>query len=333
MYDVVIIGSGPAGTAAAFMCKKNRLNVAVISDLSKSIFYSNPNVSHTLHFGVIELAKKLGLYYEFSDSVISEFDSIRVSSLAGSKKDEINRWNGFHVCKKRLDENLKAKLIYTKGIELITDTATNFSYRDRYYNIETSHGNVKGRFVIDATGRSQFIGRKLRIREKKFSINMLACTGSSNRDIYKYKSNNPELIFNDNGWSWCAPDQINSMTWTNLYLFGKNKNSIRESIKGLNEKWINTTWRLYRPLVEDKTILAGDAGGILDPSAGQGIFNALISGVNAANCVAYSLKDPDNSIMHQLAYDSWFLDLFKNKSMALSQIYQQHGLETNAYNK
>ena len=327
IYDVVIIGSGPAGTASAIMCKQNGLRVAVLSDLSKSVLHPNHNVSHTVHFGVMELSKKLGLYHEFTDSVLSEFDSIRVSPFSDTKEGEITSWNGFHICKKRLDINLKEKLLKEEGIELITATATNVTIHNRYYDIETSHGNVIGRFVIDATGRSRFLGKKLKIREKKFSKPMVSYTGRSNRDIHKYESNNPELSFNDNGWTWCAPDKNNSMTWTNLYVYSKDKQRTQKSIKSLKGKGFNTTWRLYRPLAEDQTILAGDAGGILDPSAGQGIFNALISGINAANCVAHSLDDPDNSLMHQLAYDSWFLDLFKNKAMALSDVYKDNGLD------
>ena len=92
-------------------------------------------------------------------------------------------------------------------------------------------------------------------------------------------------------------------------------------------QFANMRWRLYRPLCSEGIILCGDAAGILDPAAGQGIFNALYSGIIAANTVVTCLNEPDLASFHLASYDNWFVEQFEMKVKQLEEYYNEHGIE------
>jgi flavin-dependent dehydrogenase len=71
-------------------------------------------------------------------------------------------------------------------------------------------------------------------------------------------------------------------------------------------------------------ILSGDAAGILDPAAGQGIFNALLSGIKAGQTAIACLLDPALEAVHLALYDDWFVRQFEAKSHQLHQYYLDH---------
>ena len=83
-------------------------------------------------------------------------------------------------------------------------------------------------------------------------------------------------------------------------------------------------WRLFRPICSEGILLCGDAAGILDPAAGQGIFNALFSGIVAGNIVASCLVDQDVASFHLAYYDNWFMEQFEIKVHQLRQYYLEH---------
>jgi flavin-dependent dehydrogenase len=71
-------------------------------------------------------------------------------------------------------------------------------------------------------------------------------------------------------------------------------------------------------------LLCGDAAGILDPAAGQGIFNALLSGITAANTIVSCFREPDFASFHLAYYDDWFVQQFEEKVGRLKKYYHDH---------
>jgi flavin-dependent dehydrogenase len=325
-FDIVVVGSGPSGASAALVCSQHGLNVCVVSEHSRSGFYDHIDVSHSVHPGTIELASRLGLSESFQKSTLSDFNGIHIGeSTQYFDKDEF--WKGRHICKKTLDLSLKEKLLRINNVTFLNASIMNFTTHINSVALITSSGELECRYVVDATGRSRYFGKNLKIKERNFSKNLLAFTGRSTISSGDYKDSCPFFSFEQDGWLWLAPDREDSLTWTRLFVdFAGIKDDVN-SKKYVNGKGFNTTWRLFRPVVHSNIVLTGDAAGILDPSAGQGIFNALVSGANAGNCVSNCILDPSNSTYHQVSYDKWFLDHFKNKVTLLSQHYKSNGLD------
>ncbi len=88
----------------------------------------------------------------------------------------------------------------------------------------------------------------------------------------------------------------------------------------------NRRWRLYRPACKEGVVLYGDAAGILDPAAGQGIFNALWSGNVAAQAVVSCLRQPELEAIHLARYDEWFMEQYEEKVEKLRSYYEEHGI-------
>ena len=85
-------------------------------------------------------------------------------------------------------------------------------------------------------------------------------------------------------------------------------------------------WRLYRPVCKEGVVLCGDAAGILDPAAGQGILNALWSGMIAANAVVSCLQQPELEAFNLARYDDWFVRQYEEKAAILKSYYEEHGI-------
>ena len=96
-----------------------------------------------------------------------------------------------------------------------------------------------------------------------------------------------------------------------------------------NYSCYNVQWRLTRPLFNGKVAFCGDAAGLLDPASGQGILNALISGIMLSNSLIKSNEEKD-SMKKQipfLEYDQWFIDYFESKLSLLVKSYKEYGIK------
>jgi flavin-dependent dehydrogenase len=59
-------------------------------------------------------------------------------------------------------------------------------------------------------------------------------------------------------------------------------------------------WRIFRPVCKEGLLLAGDAAAIIDPAAGQGIFNAMTSGIMAAHTVRKCWSTNSRNLLYWL---------------------------------
>jgi flavin-dependent dehydrogenase len=73
-------------------------------------------------------------------------------------------------------------------------------------------------------------------------------------------------------------------------------------------------------------LMVGDAAGILDPAAGQGILNGLVSGIMGAETVLKCIKQPLIASWYLTQYDSWYIDLFNKKADLLKKRYGELGV-------
>lgn len=340
MYDVAIIGSGCAGAASAFTCVANGLSTVVFTGEDKPTFYPNSDVSHSLHEGVLVLAKKLGLFNVFYDSILHEFNHVKVQSVLGTVSEINSNWFGYHICKKKLDKDLKNTLYENRKLRTIFGKAKKLTFSNNSYTIQSNSEAIQAEYIIDASGRAQWLGRLNKLRSKKLSKPTISITARVNRSqlpinnsFTNCKMEAPEFFFRDDGWVWRSNDSIECPTWTQLVipaLHRNTSNQLSSAFKiasGQKNRIFDTTWNVYRPLIKNNIFLVGDAGAILDPSSGQGIFNAIVSGINAANCITHSLLQPKNANMHQFAYDSWFYEFILEKARVLSKLYIENGLD------
>lgn len=328
--DVLVVGSGSAGIAAAITCYEAGLNVAIVTKF-KTNEASFLQPLESIHPGVISLLKSMELDGAIEYASKGTYKQIFVEGNCNPLGPKNFEWDGHHIDKLKYNTFLLSS-VCNKKITIIEDEVVGLSNDPLKgtVKIKSKKGyTIDSDYIIDATGASRKIGRLLKLKEVFLSCPLYATTGISE---YGKKAQFGSLITefrpNLNGWTWIAPESDYRFTWTrlatdrkdvlcdpfpNAYLISKIYSS-------------NVRWRLFRPICQYNILLCGDAAGILDPAAGQGILNALWSGIMAGNTIISCFQKPLTKNYLFAMYDQWFVTQFENKIFALSEYYTKVGI-------
>lgn len=331
LFDAVIIGSGPAGCAAAIRCHQSGLRTAIVPG-RKAYDVAEDLPSESVHPGVETLLKEL----EAAGVVAASSRGIYQGIQAGSNytplgSDRSGAWSGNHVNRQIFDAEL-LKYAGRRGVQILEseEAADIILEKERVTGVRTSTGKeITSAYVIDASGYRAFAGRKLRFRKKIFSPPLVTWTGvAAYAPSDPAERNTASFYPNPSGWTWVAPESGNRCTWTRLAVKGKQDILPPAELRHLSLigkiKTSNRRWQMFRPVCREGVILCGDAAGIIDPAAGQGILNALLSGLMAAKTVHAIVNNPAYEAFHLATYDDWFLRNYMDKVEKLKGFYALH---------
>ena len=328
--DVIIIGSGPAGCAAALTCAKAGLQVVIISADSDHDTYHRVE---SIHPGVVSLLNKIGIDSPEPQCIFGYYEGIHAGGHYAALGEGVEEaWQGLHIWRNKFDQQLNRQL-QNSGIEIILDENVKelLMEEGRVTGVKTISRELNSKYVVDASGKNAIAGKALKWKQQFFSSPLVCWTGVSTIDIsisldqeYAY------FIPGENTWSWLAPGESNECAWTRLSMKGEKRSDPPDELKDFPIKgdvhFANMRWRLYRPVCSEGILLCGDAGGVLDPAAGQGILNALWSGLMAGNAVISCMKEPHLASLHLAYYDDWFVQQFEGKVEQLKQYYTENGI-------
>jgi flavin-dependent dehydrogenase len=207
-----------------------------------------------------------------------------------------------------------------------------FMEDNRIVGINTAGEEILASYVVDASGKKGFAGKQLGFKRRFFSPLLHCWTGvSTYQGIFPLDTHAAHFIPGVDGWTWLAHYPPNHCAWTRLSLKGEKSLLPPDELKSCttegNIQFANMRWRMFRPVCTEGIVLCGDAAGILDPAAGQGIFNALWSGIAAANAMVRCIQQPDFEGVHLAYYDDWFVQQFEMKVEQLSAYYEEHGIK------
>lgn len=332
LFDAVIIGSGPAGCAAAIRCHQNGLRTAIVPG-RKAYMVEEDLPSESIHPGVETILKELDASRCISLSSRGTYRGIKSgNNYTPLGADQSGAWLGNHINRSVFDAEL-LKCAGRRGVQILHDdeAADIIVERERVVGLRTGSGKeITSTYVIDASGYKSFAGRKLRFMKKFFSPPLVTWTGVSAYTANDPEKNTASFHPNPEGWTWIAPESGTRCTWTRLALKGRNDFLPPGELRHLaligKIKTSNRRWQLFRPVCREGVILCGDAAGIIDPAAGQGILNALLSGMMAAKTVHSIVNDPVYEAFQLAAYDDWFLRNYMDKVEKLKGFYALHNI-------
>ena len=288
-FDVCVIGAGVAGTIAAIECQKNGLSVAVIERKAFPRF----QIGTSFHESAVSLLERLGIWESIQESRAFSTMTTQIE-WAGKKASK----STCSVDRAAFDHSL---LNYAKqvGVEIYHPAipgrpihAGSFSW---LLKVKTGHrlNEIESRFIIDASGRSNFLRKKRNHRGCR-TIAMWAKWSECGvvPSHIKIHSGLDE-------WFWTTPvgnEQLiavfvdpHSLRRSNskmqVYLDLVGTAPLVTPKMNLVEKSFNvrdaTCWSSEDPIGED-WIQIGEACFTLDPMSSQGVHSAMVTGVQAA---------------------------------------------------
>ncbi len=334
--DVIVIGSGPAGCAAAATCARNGLKVMIVTPETEQSEWtvSTPAPLESIHPGVSSLLLKIGAAGAEEAATLSTYAGIYTGhTYAPLGQDENGIWEGRHINREIFNWQLLHRIQKSGVSVLFNEKVEDFILeKEKVVGIKTGSQEWYAKYIIDASGNKAIAGKKLKWKRQFFSPPLVCWTGISKWvEPFPFDQNAAHFIPGQQGWTWLAPQPPDYCAWTRLSLKGERTFLPPEEIKD----WVsvgkvevaNMRWRMYRPVCSEGIVLCGDAAGILDPAAGQGIFNALWSGIIAGNTIISCLQQPDLASFHLAYYDDWFVQQFEGKVRQLADYYREQGIK------
>lgn len=307
--DVVIIGAGPAGAVTA-------INLAPFQRvrLVERRAEVAPRVGESLVPAARRLFADMGLLESFLREQHEPWYGNR--SVWGSSKVEERDFlrdpdgHGWHLDRPRFESWLRA-LAQERGAELLSPaTLDGLQRSDEKWLVRLKTDKnpieVTARFVVDAGGQSAPVVRKLGLRVKV--LENLVCCYVYGRDHATGARGLTYVEAVRNGWFYTAPIPHGRRILafhTDADLHDKRLGVIEwlEEARGLASLLANVRFvpedetfivsarsAVLDPAAGDGWLAVGDAAISFDPLSSQGLFNALFTGLAAAEAVDSHLK-------------------------------------------
>ncbi|WPU99206.1 tryptophan 7-halogenase [Mucilaginibacter sp. cycad4] len=331
-FDVIIAGGGVAGAATAIRCRQSGLRCLMITGNLNPLdvlFQTTP--SESVHPGAETLLNALGAFNLLAASCRGRYDGIATgNSVNFLGSDAHGKWQGYHLDKPLFVKGLIAAALLsgteTLSNEKITSLALGNGGR---MVVKVSAGiTYQARYLIDASGHSQIAGKILNLKKSFYSPVLYCWTGLTSGisdDVFSQLHTSFDMT--RHGWQWLAPEDHQYCTWTTVSTL-RNAHRPISPVAGNSFQSVhrNMRWRLYDKLAYEGIILCGDAAGILDPASGQGLLMALMSGIQAAECVKLAFYSGRQTASIAKDYTDWFKGFYLKKMELLRSYYVHNGI-------
>ena len=315
-FDVVIIGAGPSGSNAAISYKKLNpdLKIALVD---KAIFPRDKSCGDAFGPGVISALKRFG-----NEHILEGEPEVVSTTLFGPKNIGIqnyipevkNKEDSIVYVIPRLDlDNRILNLAKEEEVETFEGYRfSNFFINEESVSVEIENEEkekyfLDAKLLVGADGANSRVRKSLNLKQNSDwnkAIAIRAYIDSPNYlEIFKERT----LMFEINvsaikGYAWAFPSKGNLLNigiGVPLSVFKKEKMDIKnlldEFVKTLEsrgvivenlrmEKSFMLPFASSRPkLAHNRVALIGDAGSMINPMSGEGIFYGMEAGFLLAN--------------------------------------------------
>lgn len=301
MYDVIVVGAGPAGSTVSRKCAEKDLETLV---LDKQSFPREKLCGGAVSERTLKL-----LDFDIPEEVINQgCNGARVHFQGETVEVEKDYRLGLLVSREKFDSFLlkKAK---NKGAEVKDgERVLNITDKGSHVLVKTDKEVYRSKIVVGADGVDSTVAREVlgeEISEEYFKLAL------ENRvEEVKFQDKKCDGIIDvffgdiDGGYGWVFPHRDFFSVGIGSYEDKMKKPLKRQEsfLKNLNLD-VPDDFRGHRlPVggqgrkkVSGRTMLVGDAAGLVDPLTGEGIYYAIKSGKMCGETIgkAFSDEEPD----------------------------------------
>ena len=332
--DLVIVGGGPAGAAAAIAARSYALRVVVLErDVAPRI-----RPGEAAHPGIEPLLKRLGVMDAVRTAHFLRYEGHWVAwggeplRFVPFGQDERSAWKGFQLWRPDFDAILlngasrAGTMIVRPCGELHPIVRGN-----RVDGVETKAGTWRCAFVIDASGRQRWLARALNLQTERHGPSQVAWFGYAEGPCPFVDQRNPMIASDAGGWTWMARVRPSLYQWVRLPLQGARPPNDWSPVEfsGLRpmqqRRGIDVSWTIANPTAGPGYFLTGDAASVVDPLSSHGILKAVMSGMKAAHHSAAVLRCVVSPDAAANAYHTWLARWFFQDHSRLGELYRAIG--------
>ncbi|MEQ8908677.1 MAG: geranylgeranyl reductase family protein [Vicingaceae bacterium] len=331
-FDVIIVGAGPAGCAAAFMLAQQNLEVVI---LEKGQFPRDKICGDALSPDV------MNQFLIMDEKLASDFDQLTTKKKAHSihffapnherldvhyKNPKLDafvakRLDFDHFLAEQIRQKPNVSLLENKKVKKIVVT-------NQEAKVITEEDTFQAEIILGADGahsvvKSQLLGNKVNKKHysaglRQYYKNLAPLAENSGIELHFYQEALP-------GYLWIFP-LPNNQANVGIGMLSEAVSKHQVNLKDLMQELISTHPKLKErfqeavpmekpqgfglPLGSQKVkcsgnrfLLLGDAASLIDPFTGEGIGNAIRSGRVAADHLAAAFKEKRFDAAFNQAYD------------------------------